>query len=121
MLAINQCRILCLGVGCPKTKIKIYRTVIWPVVSYGCEAWSVTLSEVNWLRVFENEVLRRIFVMKRDKVTGDWRKLITRNFMIYAPHQHCLAGEIKNSKMVRVCCTYGRKERCIQDFGGETT
>jgi hypothetical protein len=25
--------------------------------------------------VFENRVLRRIFVLKRDEVTGDWRKL----------------------------------------------
>jgi hypothetical protein len=27
------------------------------------------------LRVFENRVLRRIFRLKRDEVTGDWRKL----------------------------------------------
>jgi hypothetical protein len=27
------------------------------------------------LRVFENMVLRRIFVPKRDEVTGEWRKL----------------------------------------------
>jgi hypothetical protein len=42
---------------------------------YGCEAWSLTLREELRLRVFENWVLRRIFGPKRDKVTGDWRKL----------------------------------------------
>jgi hypothetical protein len=68
-------------------KIKIYRTVIWPVVSYGCEAWYVTLNEVHRLRVFKNEVLRKIFVPKRGKVTGEWRRLTTRNFMICAPYQ----------------------------------
>jgi len=68
-------------------KIKMYRTVIWPVVSYGCEAWSVTLSEVHRLRVFENGVLRKVFVPKRDEVTGEWRRLIMRNFMICAPYQ----------------------------------
>ena len=56
-------------------KIKIYRTIILPVVLYGCETWSLTLREEHRLRVFENRVLRRIFGPKRDGVTGEWRKL----------------------------------------------
>ena len=56
-------------------KIKIYRTIILPVVLYGCETWSLTLREKHRLRVFENWVLRRIFGPKRDGVTGEWRKL----------------------------------------------
>ena len=55
--------------------IKIYRTIILPVVLYGCETWSLTLREERRLRVFENRVLRRIFGPKRDGVTGEWRKL----------------------------------------------
>ena len=51
-------------------KIKIYRTIILPVVLYGCETWSLTLREERRLRVFENMVLRRIFGPRRDKVTG---------------------------------------------------
>jgi hypothetical protein len=51
-------------------KIKIYRTIILPVVLYGCEAWSVTLREERRLRVFEIMVLRRIFGPRRDEVTG---------------------------------------------------
>ena len=35
-------------------KIKIYRTVILPVVFYGCETWSLTLRDEHRLRVFEN-------------------------------------------------------------------
>ena len=42
---------------------------------YGCETWSLTLREERKLRVFENVVLRRIFGRRRDKVTGDWRRL----------------------------------------------
>jgi len=53
----------------------IYRTVILPAVLYGCETWSLTFREERRLRVFENRVLRRIFGPKRDKVTGEWRKL----------------------------------------------
>jgi hypothetical protein len=56
-------------------KITIYRTIILPVVLYGCETWSATLSEQYRLRVFENRELRRIFGPKRDEVMGEWRKL----------------------------------------------
>jgi hypothetical protein len=47
-------------------KIKIYRTIILLIVLYGCENWSLTLREERRLRVFENMVLRRVFVPKRD-------------------------------------------------------
>jgi hypothetical protein len=56
-------------------KIKIYKTIILPVVLYGCEIWYVTLREEHRLSVFENRLLRRIFGPKRDEVTGGWRKL----------------------------------------------
>ena len=56
-------------------KIKIYRTIMLPVVLYGCETWSLTLREEHRLRVSENRVLRRIFGPKRDGITGEWRKL----------------------------------------------
>ena len=55
-------------------KIEIYRTVILPVVLYGCETWSLTLREERRLKVSENRVMR-IFGSKRDEVTGEWRKL----------------------------------------------
>jgi hypothetical protein len=54
------------------TKIKMYRTIMLPVVLYGCETWSSTLREKHRLRVFENRVLRGIFGSKSDGVTGDW-------------------------------------------------
>ena len=47
-------------------KIKIYKTIILPVVLHGCETWSPTLREECRLRVFENRILRRIFGSKRD-------------------------------------------------------
>ena len=56
-------------------KIKIYRTIILPVVLCGCVTWSLTLREERKLRVFENMVLRRIFGPRRDEVTGEWRRL----------------------------------------------
>jgi hypothetical protein len=56
-------------------KVKIYKTIILPLVLYGCETWSVTLTEEHRLSVFENKVLRRVFGAKRDEVVGEWRKL----------------------------------------------
>ena len=54
--------------------IKIYRTIMLPVVLCGCETWSLTLREERRLRVFENRALRRIFGLKRDEVTREWKK-----------------------------------------------
>ena len=57
-------------------KIKIYRIIIIPVVSYGFETWSLTLREENRLKVFENRVMRRIFAPKRFEVTGSGENYI---------------------------------------------
>jgi hypothetical protein len=56
-------------------KINIYRNIIFPVVLYGCETWSLTLREDRKLRVYENRVLSRVFGPKRGEVKGEWRKL----------------------------------------------
>jgi len=61
--------------------IKIFRTLILPVVLYGCKVSSLTLREEHRLRVFENRVLRTIFRLKRDEVTGEW--IIIRNGEVY--------------------------------------
>jgi hypothetical protein len=73
-------------------KIKIYKTIILPVVLYGYETWSLTLREQHRLRVFENRVLRRIFGPKRDEVTGGWGKL----------HNEELHGLYSSPSIVRV-------------------
>jgi hypothetical protein len=61
-------------------KIRIYKTIILPVVLYGCETWSLILREEHRLRVFENRVWRRIYGPRRDEVTVDWRKLRNEEF-----------------------------------------
>jgi hypothetical protein len=67
-------------------KIKIYKTVILPVVLYGCEMWSLTLGEEHRLRVFEDRVLRKIFGPKREKTDcGDY--CIMMNFITCVLHQ----------------------------------
>jgi hypothetical protein len=56
-------------------KIKMCKTIIFPVVLYECETLSVTLREEHRLRVFENRVLRRMFGPERAEVIGGWQKL----------------------------------------------
>jgi len=69
-------------------KIKTYRTIILPVVLYGCETWLLTLWDELRLRVFENWVLRRIFGPKRDEVTRAWKNLHNEE-LDRIPTQYC--------------------------------
>jgi hypothetical protein len=52
-------------------KTIIYRTIIFPVVLYGCETWPLTLRDEIRPRVFQNRALRKLFGPKRDEVTGE--------------------------------------------------
>ena len=73
--AERQCRMSCLPVCCPKYKDSGIQNYNIECFLYGCETWSLTLSVERRLKVSENRVLRRIFVPKRDEVTGEWRKV----------------------------------------------
>jgi hypothetical protein len=78
-------------------KVKIHKTVILPVVLYGCETWSLTLRDEHRLKVFENRVLRKIFGSKRDEVTREWRKLDTGELHnLYSPD---IIRQIKSRRM----------------------
>ena len=66
--------------------IKMYRTIILPVVLYGCETWSLTLREECRLRVFENKLLTRTFGPKGDDVTGNGKNYIMRGLIFCTAH-----------------------------------
>ena len=108
----------------PKSyKVKTYKTILLPVVLYGCETWSITLREKQMFRVFENKLLRKICGTKRDKITGEWRKLyIVDLYALYSS-----PNITKNFKLRRLrwaghvaCSTYGAIQKCIQSFSGKT-
>jgi hypothetical protein len=78
--------------------VRIYKTIILPVILYRCETWSLTFREEHRLRVFENRVLRKIFGPKRDEVTGEWRKLQNGKLHILYSSPNILM-QIKSSRM----------------------
>jgi len=92
-------------------KIKICKTIILPVVLYGCESWSLTLREEHRLRVFEKMVLRKIFWSKRDEVKGQWRKLhnVELNYLYCSPSIARLIKSRRTRMAGHVACR-GRRE-----------
>jgi hypothetical protein len=94
-------------------KVRIYKTIILPVVLCGCETWSLAVREEHKLRVFENRVLR-IFGPKRDGVTGGWRKLHNEEL-----HNLCSSPSIiriiksRRMRWGRTCGTDGREEERV--------
>jgi hypothetical protein len=97
-----------------KIKTKMYKSVILPVVLYGCETWSFYLREGHKLRVFENRMLRKVFGPKREEVAGSWRRLHNEGcgFVIcmlhiksrrirWAGHVTCM-GEMRNAYKILV-------------------
>jgi hypothetical protein len=100
-------------------KVKMYRTLILPVLLYGCETWSPTLREERRLRVFENRVLRRIFGLKRDKVTGDWIKL--RNAELHNVYSLPNIVRMIKPRIMRLAKCVGRKgKKNIQNLDGKS-
>jgi hypothetical protein len=74
---------------------------------YECETWSLTLKKERRLRVFENRVLRKVFGLKRDEVTGVWRKLHNEELNdLYS--SHTIVWVIKSRRMMgEACSVYG--------------
>jgi hypothetical protein len=88
-----------------------FESITFPVVLYGCETWSLTLGKECRLRVFENRVLRRLFGLKTDEVTGEWRRLYNEELHISYSSRNIISL-IKSRRirwMVHVVCMWDRR------------
>jgi hypothetical protein len=100
-------------------KDNIYRTIILPVVLYGCETLSLALREEHRLRVLENRVLRKILGPKRDEVTGEWRALHNEELhILYSFPKYIRQIKIKENE-VRTCGTHRRGEKVYRVLVGK--
>ena len=94
-------------------KIKVHKTIILPLLLYGSETWSLILREERRLRVFEDRMLRRIFGLKRDEITGEWRKLHYEELIVRVikPRRKRWAGYVGRM---------GERRGVCRGLGGET-
>jgi hypothetical protein len=94
-------------------KIRLYKTIILPMVLHGCKTLSLTLRGEHKLMVFENRVLRRIFVPKKDEVMRGWIGLHNEEFhkLYYSPNIIRMI-KVKGDEMGRACSTNEEKEDC---------
>ena len=96
-----------------REKLKyVYKTIILPVVLYGCKTWSITLREECRLRVFENRILKRIFGPKRDE-NGEWRRL--HNEELHSLYRSPNIVRVYNSRLLRWAIHIARME-CFENI-----
>jgi hypothetical protein len=70
--------------------------------------------------VFENRVMRKISGPKRDKTTGERKRLHIEEFYGQYYTENYLDNQIKKNEIGWACGTYGTQQRCIHGFGGDT-
>jgi hypothetical protein len=63
--------------------------------------------------VFENRVLRRIFGLKRDEVTGEWKKLHIEELHILYSSPNIIRQQIKENEVGRACGMHGREQESV--------
>jgi hypothetical protein len=95
-----------------KNSVQIYKTIILPVVLYGCGTWPPTLKEEHRLRVFENRVFKRILGPRREKVIDGWKNCLMRSILTSASCQILSDDQNEQDEMGGTCGTTGNK-KCV--------
>ena len=86
-----------------------YKTIILPVVLYGCETWHLILRKECRLGVFKNMIIRRIFGLKRDE-NGEWRRF--HNEELHSLYRSPYIARVIKSRRLRWAGHVARMEEC---------
>jgi hypothetical protein len=98
-------------------KIKIPKTIILPVILDRSETWDLTMKEQHTIENVENKMLRRIFWLKRDQVTGVNCIQIVKNYIICSLFHQCYyKDKINDSEMDGTCSMQGRVGKGLQSL-----
>lgn len=79
------------------SKLKLYHATIRPVVTYGCEAWTLTKANEEALRRFERKILRKIYGPTQDPISGQYR--IRTNAELEQLYQGDIVREAKSHRL----------------------
>ena len=74
------------------TKLRVIKTLVWPVMSYGCKAWTLKLEEEKRIQAFENECIKNLLRIP-------WTKLMTTEQNKMAGTEGDLLSHIKSRKL----------------------
>jgi len=93
------------------SKLQIYKSIILPTVTYGCETWAMTVTEQNCLLVFERRVLRKIYGSTLDG-DGTWRIKTNEELEIVINKKNCKIYKITEITMGSTCKQNGHNKNC---------
>ena len=71
-----------------RTKMELYKTLVLPVLMYGCQTWKMTKSDERVLNVFQNKCLRKIHSIR-------WQDHITTKELLARAEMSPVSQEVK--------------------------
>jgi hypothetical protein len=89
----------------------IYKSIIRPTVTYGCEIWAMTVAEQNRLQVFERRVLRKIYGPTLDS-DGTWWMHTNEELEILIKKKYCKIYKITEITMGNTCKRNEHNKNC---------
>ena len=74
-----------------RTKVRLYKTLVKPVLMYGCETWKMNEGDAKRIDVFQNRCLRRIMKIK-------WQGKISNRELLKRANVERLSEEVRRRR-----------------------
>jgi len=89
------------------TKIQLLKALVWPVVLYGCESWTLKKTDEERLNAFEMKCLR--FVLR-----VSWTAKKTNESVQTTGTERCLLASVKQRKLVYYGHIMRKEPGCLE-------